>query len=275
VTAEFGQELALEGYALSSAELQPGRDLEVSLIWRALEYPATRYTVFLHLIAPDGQRVAQQDELLLGGYYQPTVWPEGSTVIDRHRLALPADLSPGRYRLEVGLYPPEAGEDETSLDQGWGPFVLDYLNAGDVPPPEPKVPLDVDFGGEIRLLGYSLTCEPRATTCGLDLFWQPSTNVESDYTVFVHLVGQEGQKAGQHDGVPVGGFYPTSAWEPGEVVVDGHPLEISANTPPGDYELVVGLYVLETAERLPVLGPDGQPEGDHVVLETVPIGFGD
>jgi hypothetical protein len=50
----------------------------------------------------------------------------------------------------------------------------------------------------------------------------------------------------------VGGNYPTSAWQPGDVIEDVHPLQAS-----GDLRIPrasIGLYRLDTGERLPVDG---------------------
>jgi hypothetical protein len=90
--------------------------------------------------------------------------------------------------------------------------------------------------------------------------------MDTDYTVFVHLVGPDGAIASQHDAMPQGGAYPTSAWEPGEIVVDDHTVELPASADLEDYSLLAGLYLAETGDRLPVLGADGQPKGDSVDL---------
>ncbi len=52
----------------------------------------------------------------------------------------------------------------------------------------------------------------------LTLAWQAETEMEKDYTAFVHLVDGDGQLLGQLDRPPAG--YPTSDWQPGEIVVD-------------------------------------------------------
>jgi hypothetical protein len=245
--------------------------LEVSLRWRALEAPRTTYTVFLHLIGPDGERVAQRDELLLQGYYQPTVWPQDRAVVDRHVLSLPADLAPGRYRLEMGLYSPEDQETILPSSDGGDRVVLDYLPTGGTEVAAPTAPLDAVLGGEVRLTGYTLDCKPKDARCNLRLYWQAMTLLDVDYTVLVHLVGKDGRIVGQHDGMPEAGAYPTSGWKPGEIVVDEHRFEIAADAPPGDYQLLAGLYQLETGERLPVLDVGGQPVGDAVLLTTIAI----
>jgi 4-amino-4-deoxy-L-arabinose transferase-like glycosyltransferase len=269
LAAGFGRELALVGYELSAGELQPGGELEVSLLWQALDDPRPAYVVFLHLVGREGGRAAQRDELLLGGWYQPTVWPKEaaaestSPIVDRHLLELPADLPPGRYRLEVGLYPPGEGPE------GRAPVVLDYLTTAGLSFSPPDTPLDVNLGGKIRLLGYGATCDLGTMACDVRLHWQAMADLEVDYTVFVHLVGEDGRIAGQDDRMPEGGFYPTSAWEPGEIVVDEHHFGFEVSSPPGTHRLLTGLYQLETAQRLAVLGLDGQPLGDSVLLTTI------
>jgi hypothetical protein len=270
----FGNELALEGYELSADVLRPDEELEVSLLWRALEAPRTAYTVFLHLIGPEGERVAQRDELLLGGYYQPTVWPEDRVVVDRHVLSLPADLAPGRYRLEMGLYLPGDGETILPSVGDQERVVLDYLTTAERTALPPETEKEAAFGEGVGLLGYTLACEPQGSTCSIQLYWQAEASLDVDYTVFVHLVGEDGLIAGQHDGMPEEGAYPTSGWQPGEVVVDEHRFEVAGDVPPGDYELLVGLYRLETSERLPVLGADGQPVSDTVILTSISIPLG-
>jgi hypothetical protein len=84
--------------------------------------------------------------------------------------------------------------------------------------------------------------------------------VDKDYTVFIHLRDmQSGENVTQGDGPPVGGWYPTSLWEVGEVVEDEHEVELTAEITPGTYNLVVGWDDPLSGERLGsevVLGMD-------------------
>jgi hypothetical protein len=266
--------LVLEGFELSADELRAGDELEVSLRWRALEAPRTAYTVYLHLIGPNGERVAQRDELLLGGYYQPTVWPERQAVVDRHTLDLPAELLPGRYRLEMGLYAPGDQSSVPPTSPAQEPVVLDYLSTAGALPSEPEVAMDANFGGQVQLIGYTLTCHGETLLCQVQLHWQAMAQMDTDYTVFVHLVGPDGAIASQHDAMPQAGAYPTSAWQPGEIVIDDHTVELPASADLENYSLLVGLYQSETGDRLPLLGADGQTQGDSVALRLLP-GDGD
>ncbi len=36
---------------------------------------------------------------------------------------------------------------------------------------------------------------------------------------------------------------PTSTWQPGAIIEDAHTLDVSADTPPGIYEVEIGLYL--------------------------------
>jgi hypothetical protein len=93
----------------------------------------------------------------------------------------------------------------------------------------------------------------------LDLFWQALEPVDMSYTVFVHLLGPYNPATGgplwaQDDSQPMHGGHPTIRWQLGQVVPDRHELEIPASTPPGVYQIEVGLYVASTGQRLPVDG---------------------
>ena len=91
------------------------------------------------------------------------------------------------------------------------------------------------------------------------------------YTVFVHLVGPDGRLYGQVDYWPVQGTRLTSSWRPGEVIVDAYAVSFNPDAPPGPYQVHVGMYLLDTLERVPVLNADGAPVEDKVVLSGLTV----
>jgi hypothetical protein len=101
----------------------------------------------------------------------------------------------------------------------------------------------------------------------VQLFWQPQVAIEADYTVFVQLLGPEGQVYGQMDSQPLGGAAPTSQWTPGEVIQDHYTFAVTEATPPGQYRLIAGLYHFETGERLKL----ARSSDDFVSLTTVEV----
>ncbi len=66
--------------------------------------------MFVHLLGPDGQVVAQHDGDPVGGYTPTTRWKQGELVADTHRLLLGENVAPGEYELRAGMYEVRPGE---------------------------------------------------------------------------------------------------------------------------------------------------------------------
>lgn len=81
-----------------------GETVTVRLNWEALDYIHTDYTVFLHLVGPDGTPVAQGDSQPMDGFVPTSYWPPLQQFADDHTLTIPEDAAPGEYRLLVGWY---------------------------------------------------------------------------------------------------------------------------------------------------------------------------
>ena len=143
------------------------------------------------------------------------------------------------------------------------------------PPSEPSQTVtEGNLGGAARLVGYdpSLPVQVQAgVTLPLTLTWESIGPFEADYTVFVHLTEVDGRPVAQADSQPLGGAYPTTFWDVGERLADPYQLAIPSDLPPGEYELLAGMYLLSTGERLPLLSSDGQFIGDSVSLGRVKI----
>jgi uncharacterized membrane protein len=112
----------------------------------------------------------------------------------------------------------------------------------------------------------------------LTLYWQCLAPMNVDYSVFVHLLGPGGQMVAQHDGWPGNGLRLTELWQPmpfkrtsqwaeGEVFRDIHYLQLSPDAATGEALLKVGMYDLESGQRLTAAEPDGTPLLD----DSIPI----
>lgn len=106
----FGDELALTNYAFDRWLLHAGEEFAVTLDWEALALPRKDYVVFVHLILPPEAVWAQRDDRPQGGEGRTSTWQRGQRVQDRFVIELPAEMPPGLYRVEIGLYDPETGE---------------------------------------------------------------------------------------------------------------------------------------------------------------------
>lgn len=105
LSVTFGSEIALLGYD-APTRVAPGERLRVAFYWRVLAAVPRDYKVFVHLIGPDGEIVAQADSVPVGWSYPTTAWQPGETVRDEHVLELLATAARGDYLLAVGLYDP-------------------------------------------------------------------------------------------------------------------------------------------------------------------------
>ncbi len=111
----FDDQIELQGYTVE----QTGRRLQVTLFWRAKKDISRDYSVFVHVVNTGGDIVAQHDGQPGWQVTIPTgSWLPGETVLDRHTIELPADLPPGTYTLNAGIYYWETLERLPVLENG-------------------------------------------------------------------------------------------------------------------------------------------------------------
>ncbi|MCB9143247.1 MAG: glycosyltransferase family 39 protein [Anaerolineales bacterium] len=99
-----GDGISLVGISTVTDTVSPGTTLPVTVVWRAESPSEASYTAFVHLLDAAGNVVAQDDHLPLQGQRPTNGWLAGEIIVDQHTLTLPADLTPGSYRFEVGMY---------------------------------------------------------------------------------------------------------------------------------------------------------------------------
>jgi hypothetical protein len=133
------------------------------------------------------------------------------------------------------------------------------------------------LGDRVRLIGVQVsrrTLRP-GDTLAVELTWQAEAPA-GDLRGFVQLLSADGQLVAGQDGVPGGGYTPTTEWQSGIPVVDHRGLVLPAQLAPGEYQLIAGLYDPAGGsptgiKRLPVTNVDGNPGGDFVRLGTVQV----
>jgi len=267
--------MRLVGYDQSSSSARPGETLTVTLFWQPQSEIDFDYSSYVHLVDEVGRGITQSDHQVGGDYYPTSLWRPGEVLRDNHVLTIPQDVAPGVYRLVAGMY------RYPSLEPLGGPADIGLLaikDPADVKMTFPEDPQstsdtlrisDVAFGERIMLLGY----DPKVVdnVIELVLYWQAERPMDQNWTVFVHLVDGAGNLIAQHDSWPRDGRYPTSVWDQGEVVDDRHLLMLPANMAEGDYQVVIGLYSVESGERLPVLDSASSSIGDSVPLVVLAL----
>jgi 4-amino-4-deoxy-L-arabinose transferase-like glycosyltransferase len=260
----------LLGYRITPATVEPGGVIEVTLYWQALARTDRNYAVFVHLLSEVGTMVAQRDTYPGLGRYPTTAWEPGVTFADTYRVHVPETAyAPDVGYIQVGLYLPD-GPRLTTPD---GRDAL-RLETVEVCPLEGELPnpLDVNFGDQVALVGYTLDrrmVHP-GDTIRLTLYWQALAAMEIDYAVFAHVLGVENQVWANSDGMPAGGTESTRHWQPGQVIEDVHELTVGQTTPPDFYDIEVGLHALE-GDRLPVIAEDGRWLGKQTLLSKIRV----
>mgnify|MGYP000110392273 CR=1 FL=1 len=166
------------------------------------------------------------------------ILPAGLAIL----LGLFAAIAPGRY-----LYPAFPR-----------PLLVRNLES------PPAYPLNAYFGNrQFELIGYDLAQTELSgrRAVRITYYWRALEKTDHNFSVFIHLETQEkGHPAilTQTDTYPGYGIWPTSAWQPGWIVVDRLALPLP---PPGQAfsgTVLTGLYFLPTMERLPAYGQASQ-----------------
>ncbi|MHB8620375.1 MAG: hypothetical protein ACYDAG_12525, partial [Chloroflexota bacterium] len=98
------------------------------------------------------------------------------------------------------------------------------------------------------------------------LLWQANAHISERYKVFAHLLDAHNHVVTQRDDEPVAGKRPTPTWKPGETIADNYALVVPPSTPPGQYEIEVGLYLVPAGARLHLAGG-----GNRVVIAHITV----
>ena len=275
--ADFGGQLELLGYKADISPRLPGDALIFDLYWRARQTMGRPYIGSFHLLDRTMTSWGQADQIL-GGAYQNLLWAPGEVAPETYRLSLDLQTPPGLYTLEYSVYDHTEGDFRfLPVSSPDNPQLEDHLYLGQLRVLDPahnnppQQALTATLGEQIQLLGADMPPVTLLPDAPLEfaLYWQAIVSPQSDYTVFTQLIGPDGQVWAQQDNYPQSGRYPTTAWQVDDRVVDRYALHLSDGAPPGDYRLLVGMYDLNTGQRLPVIDAAGNRLPDDAILLAV------
>jgi hypothetical protein len=103
-TVNFGDRILLLEADLAQRTLSPGGPVELAVRWACMRAMEEDYTLFVHLLAPDGTLKGQIDVWPRDGTHPTSQWSEGETVEDDYLLYVATDAPSGSYQVEVGWY---------------------------------------------------------------------------------------------------------------------------------------------------------------------------
>ncbi|MBI3914139.1 MAG: glycosyltransferase family 39 protein [Chloroflexi bacterium] len=267
----------LVGYDLRAPNWISGETQRIGFHWRALGARREPLMLTARLIDRDGRAIAESRGPLFGDAYVTGAWPEG---IARSGLdfPVPGNARTGLYRMQlevdgggIGRVSVLSYANQPIADKLFiGPFKI----AGPPPAREELAKarmVDASFAKLITLVGYAMKPEPTrpGDPLTLTLYWRADFKMQDDYTVFIHLLDNNGAVRAQIDAQPRGGNYPTSIWDAGEVVRDDYVLNLPNDLAPGDYRISLGLYQFPSLARLGMLDASGRLLDDHLILDDV------
>lgn len=160
---------------------------------------------------PNGERVVLLRAAPAGNAYLPTDWVPNTTVRYLHTLTPPHTLAGGRYPLWLELV------DDTGQrlpPQPIGTLAVYPVEPRFSPPPI-ETPVAVDFGDELRLIGYQRAPDQLIT------YWEVLRQISTPRTFFVHQLDADGNYIAGYDAPPP---RPATSWLPGEFIVLTHPI---------------------------------------------------
>lgn len=132
---------------------------------------------------------------------------------------------------------------------------------------QPNYTVDYKWGNEVRLIGYEVWppwLQPGQSPV-LNLYWQNLTDQPFPYAIFLQLINGRGEPVGQINGLSLSDEY---RWRRGKLVPKQYRLRLEPQdgAETGPYLVRLGLFELNTGERLPIYDADGTLLGDQMLL---------
>lgn len=284
LNANFGDTALLLGYDLPKTRYQPGEILSIPTHWQSLQVTPHKLRIYNRLYDLDHQLWVVSDHDTPPLFETAITWVPGQVVTGPSKMWLDSQVPPGIYTIHYGLYIPQDQDGDRVPDVQNRvdlPLIIDnqmtdiyFIELGPIKLGRPNLPMLVDqiqpqytrqdrLGDVIELNGYNLNYQADSNRLDLVLYWESLDLTDQDWTTFIHLRDEQDQVISQIDGPPGGLTFPTSLWDPGEIIKHDTHLPLPADLPPGNYHLVVGLYNLATGQRLFV--PDST--NNEIVLQ--------
>jgi 4-amino-4-deoxy-L-arabinose transferase-like glycosyltransferase len=270
----FDNKAELLGYDVGKGRVRAGEAIAVTLYWRCLGPMERNYTLAVQVLGPDYESYGGVNLYPGRGNFATSLWQVGDTFSETYWIPVGPDVpAPVMGRIKMALFIDDSTQEHLPVLDPQGQFadrsaVFGRIKIVPRERPEHVIEKQVyyDLDGKVALIGYELTSPVDRASLDLRLYWQALSDLDEDYTVFVHWLDEEGRILAQQDNQPCNGGYPTGLWNEGEIVEDLYHLTVPADR--SLVRLAVGMYRLETLERLAAFDENGQRlAGDQIILE--------
>ena len=238
-------DVALVAYERINRRYSPGDRVRVKLYWHVLEQSTRDKSVLLSLVDDKNQEIGHYASYPGAGKLQTSRWEAGAIYADEYLISIHTGAS-GRYPFDLQVEWADLKEAGSVLatnaeEQSIEPVLLDIgavvslrlqpTLSGYSVIPEDQQP---NFDETIRLLQYLFDPELNE----LILNWQAEGTPAEDFTVFVHVLDEDGAIIAQADAAP---RLPTGYWRWGESYSTYHLFD--SDLPLLEHTVLIGWYV--------------------------------
>ncbi|MCP4361964.1 MAG: hypothetical protein GY796_28470, partial [Chloroflexi bacterium] len=198
--------VTLVGYGVEPGPYRPGHPLTLDVYWQAAG-DAPNSQLIVQLLDGSNQLSAETITTLTRPDYPVSQWQAGELLHGRATLTTPAQAASGNYWLRLALADPETGEwrrvrqgvnsGDTAVTLPEEVIVETWPLETDLPPIEQ--PRQAQFGNPalVQLAGAEIN--QANASLNLTLIWQTEAVFPANYSVFLHLLGEDGEIVAQQD----------------------------------------------------------------------------
>ena len=274
----FEQQIRYLGFRVDTPKqrVQPGDVLDVTIYWQGLRRMERNYSAFIRVYGKGDAVVHVLDTYPGGGMWPTTLWTPGEVIADRYRLRIEdtmtnTQLAPSALWLDVGLWDFTTQRFLNTFEPSGRPTGRQRYEAAslysDQPasaaPAGPRLAQAAPLNARVEYSGDALV---------LRLDWLVTADFDRDYTTFVQLFDQSGNKLPpQADARALGGAFAPRWWRKGDLIAgDAYTLTLPADLSPGAYVLKFGLYQAD-GSRMPAYAQNGDVIPDAALRIPVEI----
>ena len=255
---QFGDIARLTSYHITPNRVWPQQQTHVTLCWEALRRTKADYAAFIQILGPNDAAFGYRASYPGRGNAPTTFWTPGERICDDYMMTVRKDApGPSVYPVIVWLYSAEKQQrpEATIAGNPINPAIIGYIKVnGEDHITAPDTGPQYGFSIPVKLLAYEWADASPGEVAPITLYWQTAGKIEYPYSVFIHLIDDEGHILAQADAQPHNalGEYPMTWWDRNETVADTHFMPLPDTLSAGVYTLRAGLYRLDTLARVPL-----------------------
>ncbi len=261
----FGEDIEILGYRLGRSQAMPGESVPITLYVRALKPIQGSYALSVQLIDRQHNVIAAVNSYPGHGNLPTPLWKPTETIADTYTLMVPADVSaPVAARILLTFFEVQGPDLRYLVASEPGVSFGQLKITSDISAAVAAISgVEASYGSVADLLSHSTAISEDGKRIEVTAVWRAREQTFHDYVAFIHAVDGNGRLVAQSDSEPRGGKYPTSVWEPGELIIDRHSIELPSGIAPSDVRIHVGMYEQGSPLRVSAADRNGHPlEGD-------------